>query len=98
MSMIGTVDLYMLGAAGLALWAVVRFPSSGPRTIVPCLALMIAAFAVLSATTSVTGTAVHTVGPAGALLLIVLPSLTFGFWAWACFARALLGLLGTSQR
>jgi hypothetical protein len=98
MDMIATVDGFMLGAAGLALWVVARYPSLGPRSIVSCLALIVGASLALSVTTSATGRAVEAVGPAGALFFFVLPALTFGFWAWACFARALVGLLGASRR
>src|SRR5439155_18055239 len=87
------VNLFAVGSAGLGLWAVARFPSFGPRSVSRSFVLVIAAFAVLSATNGLTGTVTRAEGPAAALLLVVLPSLTLAFWACACLVRAFVTIL-----
>jgi hypothetical protein len=54
----------LVGAAGLGLWMVVRFPSFGPRTVAQSLLLVIGAFVVMSATDGVSGTVASSDGPA----------------------------------
>jgi hypothetical protein len=93
MDLTATVNLFAVGSAGLGLWAVARFPSFGPRSVSRSLVLVIGAFAVLSATNGLTGTVTRSEGPAAALLLVVLPSLTLAFWACACLVRAFVTIL-----
>ena len=90
---IATVNLFVVGSAALGLWTVARFPSFGPRRVTQSLLLVIAAFAVLSATNGLTGTVARTEGPAAALLLVVLPTMTLAFWACACLVRAFVTML-----
>jgi hypothetical protein len=96
--MMGTLDLFTAGAALIALWLIGRFPSAGPRSIVSSLLLMVVAAAGLSLMTSAARTVVAAVGTPGTLLLDVLPPLTFAFWAWACFVRALLAAIAPFRR
>ena len=93
MTALATVDLFAVGAAALALWLVARFPAYGPRSLARSLVLIAASFLALDVTSSLTGPAVARLGAGSTLLLLVLPALTFAFWAWACLVRALLGLL-----
>ena len=93
MDMTATINLFAVGSAALGLWAVARFPSFGPRRVTQSLVLVIAAFAVLSATDGLSGTVARTEGPAAALLLIVLPTLTLAFWACACLVRAFVTMI-----
>jgi hypothetical protein len=82
------VCLYLVGAAGLALWLVARFPALGPSGIGTSLAIVIAAFMLLDVTQGLTGSVSRAEGPAAALLLVVLPTLTLMFWACARLLRA----------
>jgi hypothetical protein len=93
MDMIVTVDLFSVGAAGLALWVVARFPSFGPHGVIRSMLLVIGAFALMSMTDGLSGTVARSNGPAAALLLVVLPSLTLVFWACACLVRAFVAIL-----
>ncbi|SRR6266516_3284751 len=93
MDMEATVNLFLVGAAGLGLWLVARFPSFGPRTVSRSFVLVISAFAVMSATNGLAGTVARSQGPAAALLLVVLPTLTLAFWATACLVRAFVTML-----
>jgi hypothetical protein len=93
MDITATINLFLVGAAGLGLWMVVRFPSFGPRTVAQSLLLVIGAFVVMSATDGLTGTVASSDGPAAALLLVVLPTLTLVFWACACLVRAFVTML-----
>ena len=93
MEMTVTVDLFSVGAAGLGLWVVARFPSFGPRSVVRSLLLVIGAFGVMSATDGLSGTVARSDGPAVALLVVVLPTLTLAFWACACLVRAFVTIL-----
>jgi hypothetical protein len=88
-----TVDLFSVGAAGLGLWAVARFPSFGPRSVIGSLLVVIGAFALMSATDGLSGTVARSDGPAAALMLVVLPTLTLVFWACACLVRAFVTIL-----
>jgi hypothetical protein len=93
MDITATVNLFLVGAAGLGLWLVVRFPSFGPRTVAQSLLLVMGAFVVMSATDGLTTTVASSDGPAAALLLVVLPTLTLVFWACACLVRAFVTTL-----
>jgi hypothetical protein len=82
---------FCLGAAGLGLWVAVRFPSFGPQRVATAIITAIAATAVLPIAASLFDVAAgfgrYAVG--GGLLVIILPALTFAFWAAACALRAL---------
>jgi hypothetical protein len=93
MDMEATVNLFLVGAAVLGLWLVTRFPAFGPRSVSRSVVLVIGAFALMSATNGLTGTVARSEGPAAALLLVVLPTLTLAFWACACLVRAFVTML-----
>jgi hypothetical protein len=96
--MLMTVNLFMVGAALLALWAACRFPDAGPRSLLPALALVVVAWIAFSLMTTVTKDVLGAIGPAGTLMLDVLPPLVFVFWAWACLVRALLAMIAPLRR
>ena len=82
---------FCLGAAGLALWLMVRFPSIGPQRVTSAVITAIAATAFLpiAAPLFEAAAGLGRYAVAGGLLVIVLPALTFAFWAAACALRAL---------
>ena len=82
---------FCVGAAGLALWIAVRFPSFGPQRVSTAIVTAIVATAVLPVAASLFDIAAGfgRYAVAGGLLVIVLPALTFAFWAAACALRAL---------
>jgi len=82
---------FCLGAASLALWLTVRFPSLGPQRVSTALITAVAATAVLpvAAPLFLAAAGLGRYAVAGGLLVIVLPALTFAFWAAACALRAL---------
>jgi hypothetical protein len=82
------VCLYLVGAAGLALWLVARFPSLGPTGIGTSIVIVIGSFLLLDLTQGLTGSVSRADGPAAALLLVVLPTLTLMFWSCARLLRA----------
>jgi hypothetical protein len=86
-------NLFLIGSALLGLWAVARFPLFGPQSVTASILLVIGAFAVLSVTTGPTGAVTRSEGPAVALMLVVLPTFTFAFWACARLVRAFVTLL-----
>lgn len=82
---------FCVGAAGLALWTAVRFPSFGPQRVASAVIMAIVATAVLPIAAPLFDVAAGygRFAVAGGLLLIILPALTFAFWAAACALRAL---------
>jgi hypothetical protein len=82
---------FCLGAAGLALWLAVRFPSLGPQRLTTAIVTAIGATFVLPLAGAAFGLVADLARLAAAigLLVIVLPALTFAFWAAACALRAL---------
>jgi hypothetical protein len=93
MGITATVNLFLVGAAGLGLWVVARFPSLGPRRVSKSFVLVICAFLVMAATDGLTSTVARSEGPAAALILVVLPTLTLVFWACACLVRAFVAIV-----
>jgi hypothetical protein len=87
------VYLFTIGAAALALWSVSRFPSFGPQGVMGSIVLVIGAFVVLEATDGVVGSVARSQGPAAALLLVVLPTLTLAMWSCARLIRAFVSLV-----
>jgi hypothetical protein len=88
------LSIYAVGAAALALWLVVRFPSLGPRGL---------AGAFVAGLVALLGTQVSLAlidpvaerepyGVVLALMLVILPALTAMFWAAALMLRALAAL------
>jgi hypothetical protein len=93
MSITLLVCLYLVGAAALGLWLVARFPSVGPESVGGSLLVMLGAFAILEVTDGLTTTVARVDGPAMAMLLIVLPTLTLALWSCARLVRALVSII-----
>jgi hypothetical protein len=79
---------YAAGAAAIAFWLVVRYPSLGPQKLRSALAAAAAAvlleqplFVALHAVRSASGRA-------AAVLIVGLPLLTMLFWSSGCLVRA----------
>ena len=85
------LDLFAVGAAALALWCIVRFPSLGPRSLRSAFIVVALAFVALPLVGFLVVPVAVAVGAGAALVLLVLPALTFSFWAGGCFVRFLLG-------
>jgi hypothetical protein len=88
-----TVCLFLVGAAALGLWVVARFPSFGPQSVWGSLLVMLGAFGVLDATDSLTTSVAQSDGPAVAMLVVVLPTLTLALWSCARLVRALVSIV-----
>ena len=86
--------LYAIGAAAIALWLVVRFPSVGPRTVtMAVVAGVVAAVGLQLSLVLIDPVAARApYGVAAALMLVVLPALTGMFWALALMLRLLASL------
>jgi hypothetical protein len=98
MSSSGVVSLYGVGAALLAFWAVVRYPSLGPQRVLSAVVVAAAVFVLQTPLFGLVGVMVVAVNPAAALLLLVLPSLTLLFWAAGCLLRSLVALAAPYSR
>jgi hypothetical protein len=88
------LGLYAVGAAAIALWLVVRFPSVGPRTVTTAVVAGVAAAVGLQLALVLIDPVAHR-GPYGvavALMLVVLPALTAMFWTLAVMMRLLASL------
>jgi hypothetical protein len=91
MSMPVILSIYAVGAAALGLWLVVRFPSLGPRRLTGVLLMSLAALIGMR----VASTMIDPVAQRGshgvvlALLLVILPALTWVFWSAALMLRML---------
>jgi hypothetical protein len=88
------LGLYAVGAAAIALWLVVRFPSLGPRTVTMAIVAGILAATGLQLSLVLIGpVAQHApYGVATALMLVILPALTGMFWTLALMLRLLAAL------
>jgi hypothetical protein len=86
------VSIFGLGAAAIGFWVVARFPSFGPQTFLRSLLLMGGVFLVQPLLLSLVHPAMWSVGVPGALLFVILPSLTLLFWAAGCLVRSLVTL------
>ena len=88
------MSIYAVGAAAIALWLVVRFPSLGPRGLKGAFAAGLLALlgmqAALALVDPVAAREPH--GVALALLVLILPALTATFWSAALLLRALAAL------
>jgi len=88
------LSIYALGAAALALWAVVRFPEFGPRRVTGALLMGLAALAGMRLAVNMIDP-VAQIGPHGvvlALMLVILPALTWVFWSAAIMLRMLAAM------
>jgi len=88
-----TVCLFLVGAAALGLWIVARFPSFGPQGVGGSLLVVLGSFAVLDTTDGLTTSVAHSNGPAVAMLVVVLPTLTLALWSCARLVRALVSVV-----
>jgi hypothetical protein len=86
---------YACGAALLAVWLVVRFPSFGPSSVMGSTGLLLAAFGVAAAVPVL----VQALVAGGSLAIgflalvgLVLPTLALMFWAALLLFRAFVGL------
>jgi hypothetical protein len=88
------LSLYAVGAAAIALWLVVRFPSIGPRTVTMAVAAGVAGAVGLQLSLVLIDPVAQRApyGVAAALMLVVLPALTGMFWALALMLRLLASL------
>lgn len=94
MSLPIVLAIYALGAAALALWLVVRFPSLGPRGLTGALLVGVAALAGMQLAQALIDPVAER-GPYGvvlALMFVILPALTGMFWAAAQMLRSLAAL------
>jgi hypothetical protein len=80
--------VYVCGAAGLAFWLLVRFPSVGPRKLRSAI-VAAAVGAMLQWPLLMLLDAVRaTSGRAAAIVFVGLPLLTILFWSSGCLVRA----------
>lgn len=88
------IGLYAVGAAAIALWLVVRFPSVGPRTVTTAIVAGVAAAAGLQLALALIDPVAQLVpyGLVAALMLVILPALTAMFWTIALMLRLLASL------
>jgi hypothetical protein len=87
---------YTCGAALLAVWLVIRFPTFGPDSVMGSVGMLFAAFVVASVVPAL----VQWLGSSGsvaagfvALVGLVLPTLALMFWAAVRLCRAFARLL-----
>ena len=85
------VWLFALGAALLAFWTALRFPTLGPQRLLSALVVAGLAVACESPLVAFVGSVRRSAGVPAALLLVVLPSLTLLFWTSACLLRSAVG-------
>jgi hypothetical protein len=72
---------YAIGAALLGFWLFRRYPRLGAQTFKGAFLTTLCAYCLLLGVGPATGAADAAAGPLVALLAVVLPSLTFSFWA-----------------
>lgn len=94
MNVMIVLGIYTAGAAAIALWFVVRYPSLGPRTVTAALVAGVAAAAGLQLALVLIDPVAASghYGVVAALMLIVLPALTAMFWTLALMLRLLAAL------
>jgi hypothetical protein len=88
MSALVIVALFAGGAALLALWLLVRFPSFGPRSLRASLIASVVCVVIERPLLSVLEFVRNSSGRGIALLLVGLPLLTMLFWSSGCLVRA----------
>jgi hypothetical protein len=91
-------SIFASGAAVLAFWAVARFPSIGPQTVLSSLIATAAAFVLMSPLPGAVAAVAASKGTAAALLFVVLPSLTILSWTMGCLVRSLVTLAAPHSR
>jgi hypothetical protein len=85
------VALFAGGAALLALWLLVRFPSFGPRSLRASLIASVICVVIERPLLSVLEFVRNSSGRGIALLIVGLPLLTVLFWSSGCLVRAAAG-------
>jgi hypothetical protein len=91
------LNIEMLAAATLALWAVVRFPTIGPKSLPGAVGSLIAALALSHvAPVAIPAVAHLPYGVHLVLLIVTLPMLFAMFLAGGWLVRALIAALGGS--
>lgn len=88
MSALAIVASFAGGAALLALWLLVRFPSFGPRGLRGSLIASVVCVVVERPLLSLLDVVRNSSGRGVALLLVGLPLLTVLFWSSGCLVRA----------
>ena len=79
----------------LGFWSALRWPERGPQHLASSLCTILLAMAAVLVTAPLVQLVIGSCGeygPALALLSVVLPTLTFVFWAAACMIRAVASL------
>ena len=87
-SALAIVASFAGGAALLALWLLVRFPSFGPRSLRASLIASVLCVVVERPLQSLLEVVRNSSGRGIALLLVGLPLLTILFWSSGCLVRA----------
>jgi hypothetical protein len=82
------VALFAGGAAMLALWLLVRFPSFGPRSLRASLIISVVCIVIERPLLSLLEAVRNSSGRGIALLFVGLPLLTGLFWSSGCLVRA----------
>ncbi|HEY2371477.1 MAG TPA: hypothetical protein VGH82_02925 [Gaiellaceae bacterium] len=82
------VVLFACGAAMLALWLLVRFPSFGPRSLRASLIASVICVVAEQPLLSLLEAVRNSSGGGIALLFVGLPLLTMLFWSSGCLVRA----------
>jgi hypothetical protein len=80
--------VYVCGAAGLALWLLVRLPSIGPRSLRSAIVAAAAAALLQWPLLALLDAMKTTSGRAAAIVFVGLPLLTALFWSSGCLVRA----------
>jgi hypothetical protein len=88
--------IYAVGAAAIALWVVVRFPSLGPQRLTGAFLMGIAALLGMQVALAMIDPVAQrgSYGVVLALLLLILPALTWIFWS----AVVMLKMLAAMRR
>ena len=98
MSSASVVSLYAVGAALLAFWLVMRFPTFGPQSLHSAVLVVVAVFVIQSPIMLLVGPIQAAGGELAALLAVVLPSLLMLFWSAGCLVRNLATLISPYGR
>jgi hypothetical protein len=87
-----TVAVFGVGAAMIGFWAVARFPTLGPQRVSSSLVFAAVMFVGQMPLLGLVDPVKLAAGIRGALLFVILPSLTLLFWAAGCLVRSLVAL------
>lgn len=88
MSALTIVGLFSAGAALIAMWLLVRFPSFGPRSLRASLIASVLCVVIERPLLSLLEVVRNSSGRGIALLFVGLPLLTILFWSSGCLVRA----------